>query len=221
MWKRAKIIPITKLGKAHSLDTSKYRPISLIILDGKVLEKLLITRIQHHLYSHNLLNEDQYGFTSQKSTIGAVISLMEHIQEVLETGQVVVLASLDVNSAFDAAWSPSILYALKEYNYPRNLFSVINDYFSKRTASMTIGNQTIEREVTKSCPQGSCCGPGLWNVEYNSVLNLQYNKQTRVIAYADDLILVTKEESRSEAENFMNIEMQKITLWVRKQKNLF
>jgi len=67
VWKKAKIIPITKPGKTHSLETSKYRPISLINVGGKVLEKLLITRIQHHLYSNNLLNEHQYGFTPQKT----------------------------------------------------------------------------------------------------------------------------------------------------------
>ena len=126
-----------------------------------------------------------------------------------------------MKSAFDAAWWPSILHALKEFNCPRNLYNVITNYFSERSASMTIGNQTIEREVTKGCPQGSCCGPGLWNVQYNSVLNLQYNKQTRVIAFADVLILATKGESRSEAENIMNIEMKKITLWARKQKISF
>jgi hypothetical protein len=75
VWKKAKIIPITKPGKVHSLETSKYCPISPINAGGKVLEKILFTRIQHHLYSNNLLNEHQYGFTPQKSTIDAVMSL--------------------------------------------------------------------------------------------------------------------------------------------------
>ena len=59
------------------------------------------------------------------------MSLKEHIQEGLETGQVIVLASLD-KSAFDAAWWPSILHALKEFNCPRNLYNVITNYFSER-----------------------------------------------------------------------------------------
>jgi hypothetical protein len=46
-WKRAKIIPITKSGKENSDDVSKFRPISLLNMGGKVLEKVLISRINH------------------------------------------------------------------------------------------------------------------------------------------------------------------------------
>jgi len=49
-WKIAKVIPITKPGKKDSYDPSKYRPICLINIEGKVLEKLLINRIMHHLH---------------------------------------------------------------------------------------------------------------------------------------------------------------------------
>jgi hypothetical protein len=45
------------------------RPISLINIRGKILEKLLIDRINHHLYSNGLLNENQYGFIPQRSTV--------------------------------------------------------------------------------------------------------------------------------------------------------
>ena len=49
-WKIAKIIPITKPGKENSMDPSKYLPISLLNIGGKILEKLLINRINHHIY---------------------------------------------------------------------------------------------------------------------------------------------------------------------------
>jgi hypothetical protein len=41
---------------------------------GKVLEKLLIDRINHHAYSNNLLSENQYGFIPQRSTVGAAMA---------------------------------------------------------------------------------------------------------------------------------------------------
>ena len=49
-WKIAKIIPITKPGKENSMDPSKYHPISLLNIGGKILEKLFINRINHHIY---------------------------------------------------------------------------------------------------------------------------------------------------------------------------
>ena len=47
-WKTANIIPIAKPGQENSMEPSKYRPISLLNIGGKVLEKLLINRINHH-----------------------------------------------------------------------------------------------------------------------------------------------------------------------------
>jgi hypothetical protein len=66
-WKIAKIIPITKPGKKDSRDPSKYRPISLLNIEGKVLEKLLRSRVMHHLYKTEFLNPNQFGFVPQKS----------------------------------------------------------------------------------------------------------------------------------------------------------
>jgi hypothetical protein len=72
-------------------------------------------------------------------------------------------------------------------------------------------NLRLETEVTKGCPQGSCCGLGLWNIQYNSLLNLNYTNRTKAIAFADDLILVTRGQTVREAENIANIELNKIS----------
>jgi hypothetical protein len=65
-WKTARIIPLIKPGKENCNDASKYRPISLLNVGGKVLEKLLINRIMHFLYSNDSLNQNQFGFSPQK-----------------------------------------------------------------------------------------------------------------------------------------------------------
>jgi hypothetical protein len=79
-WKIAKVIPITKLGKEGSEDPSKYRPISLLKTEGKVLEKLLIQRIMHHAYTTEALNESQYGFTPQKGTVDAAMEVRQYTE---------------------------------------------------------------------------------------------------------------------------------------------
>jgi len=78
------------------------------------------------------------------------------------------MKTLDVKGAFNAAWWPSILKSLKDAKCPRNLYYHSQGYFSQRTAALTINNISRERRVTKGCPQGSCCGPGFWNLLYNS-----------------------------------------------------
>jgi retron-type reverse transcriptase len=87
---------------------------------GKVLEKLLINRIMHHIHSNSLKNPNQFGFTPRKSAIDAAIAVKEYLQEGLRKGHVAILVSIDIKGAFDAAWWPSILNTLKEFNCPKN-----------------------------------------------------------------------------------------------------
>lgn len=71
IWKRARIILIPKSGK----DLSKpdgYRPISLLPVWGKVLDKLLTTRLVYFLESNKLLNNAQHGFRKGRSTTTAM-----------------------------------------------------------------------------------------------------------------------------------------------------
>jgi len=220
-WKIAKVILITKPTKEKSLDPSKYRPISLLNIGGKILEKLLINRINHHLYKHKLLTDKQYGFTPQKNTIDATMEAKSFIEPVLENRGIVILASLDVQGAFDSAWWPGIIHGLRDLNCPRNLYNLSKEYFNNRTAILTTNNYTIERKITKGTPQGSCCSPAYWNILYNSLLSLELTSHSKAIAFADDLIILTRGETVAEAENYINIELRKIQDWAQNNKMKF
>jgi hypothetical protein len=179
-WKTARILPITKPGREDSTDPSKFRPISLNNTAGKVLEKLLFKRIMHHLHQTEFLNKNQYGFTPQKNTIDAAMEARKFIEPQLEKGRVVKMASLDVRGAFDSAWWPAIIKGLRDAKCPRNLCNLTLDYLKERKAVININNFNIEKRITKECPQGSCCGPELWNIQYNPILNLRYTKHKKL-----------------------------------------
>ena len=115
-WKTAKLIPLVKPGKENSDEVSKFRPINLLNTGGKVLEKLLINRMNHHVFSHDLMSKKQYDFTPQRSTTDAAMAVKGFVEEGLASGEIVILISLDVQEAFDAVWWPSILNGLKTYN---------------------------------------------------------------------------------------------------------
>jgi hypothetical protein len=67
-------------------------------------------------------------------------------------------------------------------------------------------------------PQGSCCGSGFWNIQYNSLLNLAFRDGTKAVAFADDLILAIRGDSARAVENYSNGEMCKITAWATRNK---
>ena len=142
-------------------------------------------------------------------------------RNILRLKQCTVIASLAVKGAFDAAWWPSILKQLRELKCPRNLYNLSANYFSNRKATLSINNYKTEKEVQGGCPQGSCCGPGFWNIMYNSLLNLKFNSRTKVIAFVDDLIVLTREACKIERENYVNQDLKKIERWATDNKIKF
>jgi hypothetical protein len=85
-----------KPGKEECNDVSKYRPISLMNIGGKLLERLMIDRILFHIYSNDLFNDNQYGFIPQKGIFDAAMEVKNFIQESLRLKQCTVIVSLDV-----------------------------------------------------------------------------------------------------------------------------
>ena len=146
------------------------------------------------------------------------MALKEYIEDGFRTGEVTILVSLDVESAFNAAWWPAILKSLYDSRCPRNLHNLTRSYFSNRRATLQTNNIKIEAIITRGYPQGSCCGRGLWNIYYNSLLNLNFTHRTKTIAFADDLILAIRGRTVTEAENMANIELTKISAWARDNK---
>ena len=65
----------------------------------------------------------------------------------------------------------------------------------------------LEKAVSRGCQQGSCLGPGMWNIFYNSLLNIKFTGSTKLIAFADELLLLIRGEPGSEIENIANLEL--------------
>jgi len=60
-----------------------------------------------------------------------------------------------------------------------------------------------------------------WNVLYNSLPNLDLTSHSKAIAFADDLIILTRGDTVVEAENYMNLEVRKILEWAINSKLKF
>ena len=157
----------------------------------------------------------------QTSTTDAALACKKYVEEGLRSGEVTALVSLDLERAFNSTWWPSILNGLRDCGCPRNLQNLTKSYLSKRLAILQTNNTRIVAEITKGCPQGSCAGPCLWNIQYNSLINIGYTNRTKVIAFADDLILLTRGRTVREAENITNMEMTKISTWATNNKIQF
>jgi len=103
----------------------------------------------------------------------------------------------------------------------KNLYELVRSYFSDRVAILHTNTHRVERKVTKGCPQGSCCGPGLWNVLYNDLLNMKYSSHTKLIAFADDIAMLTYGKTLSEAEAYANSDLAVTEKWAQENKMKF
>ena len=72
--------------------------------------------------------------------------------------------------------------------------------------------------MSRGCPQGSCLGPGMWNIFYNLLLNLTFTGSKKIIAFAEDPLLLIRGETVSEIENIANLELAIISNWARENK---
>jgi len=157
----------------------------------------------------------------QKSTVDASMVVKGFAETHLLQRNVVIMTSQDVQGAFNMAWWPAILNNLRNLQCPRNLYNLTRSYFSNRVAILCANTYRKERKITKGCPQGSCCGLGLWNVLYNALLDLEFTSHTKAIAFTDDLAILTYGETTSEAEAYTNSELAKIENWAKENKIQF
>ena len=76
--KLAKVIPIFKAGS--KLDINNYRPISLLSVFSKIIEKLMHSRLCSFLEAHNVIYNSQFGSQKNKSTQHSLIEIGEEIR---------------------------------------------------------------------------------------------------------------------------------------------
>ncbi len=111
--KVAKIIPCFKTGDRHSL--TNYRPISLLSQFSKILEKLFVKKLDNFLEKHSLINDNQFGFRSTRSTAMALMKITEDITTELENKNHTVGVFIDLKKAFDTLDHGILISKLQTY----------------------------------------------------------------------------------------------------------
>lgn len=179
IWKKSLVVWIPK-GDGNS-----FRPICLLPVIGKVLDKLCAGRLSHFLEVNNCLSTNQFGFRKQKNTSGAISGYISHVNRVKQDKLHSLAIMLDISNAFNSAWYPIIANQLREVKCPKNIRNLIVDFLSDRTAKS--GN--IEISTNRGCPQGSCLGPILWILlmeTWFTALNPILGNRDLIQAFADD-----------------------------------
>ena len=84
--KLAKVIPIFKGGGKQ--DISNYRPISILSFLSKVFEKTMYNHLINFIDANKILYKYQFGFRKSHSTNHAIISLVEKVNNAMDSGKI-------------------------------------------------------------------------------------------------------------------------------------
>nr|CUU00436.1 hypothetical transcript [Hymenolepis microstoma] len=95
-WKVAIVIPIIKKGKDPS-NFDNYRPTSLTSMLAKLMERMVITRLDWFNETNNILRNEQAGFWLQRSTNQQVATLSQHIKDALDARNTLTAVFIDFN----------------------------------------------------------------------------------------------------------------------------
>jgi retron-type reverse transcriptase len=109
----AKVKPLYK--KEDRYDIQNYRPISIILVFAKLLERLMFNRLMPFLYENKTLTEAQNGFRKGKCIETAVQSFIEIIQEALDKGVHSNGIFIDLTKAYDSLNHKVLLEKLSSY----------------------------------------------------------------------------------------------------------
>ena len=99
LWKHAIVVPFHKSGDAE--DVNNYRPVSLLPILSKILEKIVSKQLMDYLETNKLLSNTQHGFRPKLSTETALLKVSDYIYEKIDKKKIVLLALCDLSKACD------------------------------------------------------------------------------------------------------------------------
>ena len=148
--KLAKVIPIFKKNNRH--DPNNYRPISLLSVINKLMEKLMFKRISKFIEKYNILYEYQFGFRKDHSTTLAIMEIHENIINTLEKGSYIAGLYLDLSKAFDTVDHEILLSKLEHYGIRGPPLKWFHSYLTNRTQyTLANGTKSDVRKSTMEC----------------------------------------------------------------------
>ena len=208
--KIGKVVPIFKAGEKNNF--SNYRPISILPQFSKVLEKLFCNRLDNFLDKCNILNENQYGFRSNRSTSYALLELMEKITDSIDKKKYIVGVFIDLKKAFDTIDHSILLKKLEFYGVRGIALDWLSSYLRNRKQYVEIDNvMSFFLDIICGVPQGSILGPKLFILYINDICNVSCILD--FILFADDTNIFCSSNNIKELCKIVTCELNKLNIW--------
>ena len=175
-WKTSNITPVYKDGDPKL--ASNYRPISLLSIPSKLLERIIHNIVKKHLLSNSLISRHQFGFRPHSSTQESLLAATNDWHQHLDSNLSVGCVGFDLSKAFDSLHHQTILSKLSRVGIRSSLLNWFHNYLSNREQKVVLnGHESFTAQVTSGVPQGSILGPLLFIISMDPLTNLSLSKR--------------------------------------------
>ena len=169
-WRASKVIFIPKPGKEDYAQPKAFRPISLMPVFYKVLEKLALWEMEETALKDSPISRFQHGFKKGFSTETALSTLIDSVEKAMLKGKYALVTFLDIEGAFDNVSYESVEAAMVEKAVNPLLIRWYMDFLYCRNISAEIAGVQRKRALTRGVPQGGVLSPLAWNLVFDSLL---------------------------------------------------
>ena len=192
IWKHAKVIPLLK--KDDPLIPKNYRPVALLPILSKMLEKVVFLQLVEYLDQYKLLSPNHHGSRYSHNTATALIQMYDHWLEGMEDGQLVAVMMIDLSAAFDMVDHQLLLQKLRLFGLEEKVIKWMESYLQGRKQSVFIdGFLSPPLNVEFGVPQGSILGPLLSSTYYLQMIYQSWFILTQYQSRNQDLIVLCAE----------------------------
>ena len=186
-WKRARITPIFK--SSDSSLPKNYRPISILPIVSKLLERHVHSLVFRHLLESHPVSPFQWGFMPRRSTTSALCSLTHDWLRQLDDGNEICLVFFDVQKVFDSVPHCHLMSKLSSLQLCPQIYQWIHSYLAERSQVVAVGGeQSAAVDVISGVPQGSVLGPLLFIIYIDDVAS-KISLSSIISLFADNIAL--------------------------------